>query len=200
LLSFFAALLARRGKAAGLPRFLPRLFDAASIATNSIPGMVLGVAYLITFAGTALQNTLAIMVACTVVHLFSTPYLMFSGAFARLNSSWEVTAELLHDRWLATIGRILVPNVLACAFEVFGYYFIYTMVTISGVVFLVSAYTMLITTKINQLAYFARFDDIFVLSLAICALNLAARLVTRFGARRAHKRLGSTTLEEGGAA
>jgi len=185
-LAFFAALVARRGK---LTKKVSGVLDTCAIATNSIPGMVLGVAYILFFVGTPIQNTMFILVACTVIHLFSTPFLMFSGAFSRMNSSWELTAELMGDNWFKTLRRIIIPNILPTVFEAFGYYFIYTMVTISGVIFLVSAHTMLFTTRINQLAYFARFEEIFVLSLAVFVLNLSMRIVTKAASRRAATRL-----------
>jgi len=186
ILTFFAALIARRGN---LPKRIAGSIDTFSIVTNSVPGMVMGVAYLLFFVGTPMQNTLFILIACSVIHLFSTPYLMFSGAFARMNKSWELTAELMGDNWFKTLRRILVPNVLPTVFEVFGYFFIYTMVTISGVIFLVSAHTALLTTRITQLSYFARFEEIFVLSLGIFIINLAMRIMTKYAARKAQTRL-----------
>ena len=186
VLTFFAALITRRG---GLSKRLVSIIDTFSISTNAIPGMVLGVAFLLFFVGTPVQNTMFILVACTVVHLFSTPFLMFSGAFSRMNKSWELTAELMGDSWLKTLRRILIPNVLPTIFEVFGFLFIYTMVTISGVIFLVSAQTALLTTRITNLAYFARFEEIFVLSMGIFVLNLIMRVMTKYGARKAQARL-----------
>ena len=192
ILSFFAALVARRGN---LSKRAAGVMDTFAIATNAIPGMVIGVAYLLFFVGTPLQNTLLILVACSVVHLFSTPFLMFSGAFTRMNKQWELTAELMGDNWFKTLRRILVPNVLPTIFEVFGYFFIYTMVTISGVIFLVSAHTTLLTTRINQLAYFARFEEVFVLSLFIFVLNLIMRIMTKYAARRASNRLEGKVMQ-----
>mgnify|MGYP000594600241 CR=1 FL=1 len=46
------------------------------LVTNTIPGMVIGIAFLLIFTGTPLQNTLALIILCNVVHFFSTPYLM----------------------------------------------------------------------------------------------------------------------------
>ncbi|MCL2402768.1 MAG: ABC transporter permease subunit [Coriobacteriia bacterium] len=192
VLTFFAALIARRGN---MPKFFSGSIDTFAIATNSIPGMVLGVAFLLFFVDTPLQNTMAILVLCTLVHLFSTPFLMFSGAFSRMNKSWELTAELMGDSWFKTLRRIIVPNVLPTVFEVFGYLFIYTMVTLSGVIFLVSAHTTLFATRINQLAYFARFEEIFILSLIIFVLNLSMRILTRYGARKATARLHGSKVK-----
>lgn len=53
-----------------------RIIDGIALVTNTIPGMVLGLAFLFCFSGTGLQSTFAILVLCNVVHFFSTPYLM----------------------------------------------------------------------------------------------------------------------------
>ena len=51
------------------------------------------------------------------------------------------------------------------------------MVTISAVVFLTGARTMLLTTKIKELQYFEKFEEIFVLSLLVFLTNVAAKLI-----------------------
>ena len=49
------------------------------------------------------------------------------------------------------------------------------MVTVSAVIFIAGARTMVITTKIKELQYFNKFNEIFVLSLMILFINLLAR-------------------------
>ena len=58
--------------------------------------------------------------------------------------------------------------------EVF-YYFINSMVTISALIFIAGARTMVLTTMIKQLQYVNRFNEVFVLSLLILATNLATK-------------------------
>ena len=67
---------------------------------RTIPGMVIGIAFLFTFSGTPIQNTFFIIVICNVVHFFSTPYLMMKSSLAKMNASWETTALLMGDSWL----------------------------------------------------------------------------------------------------
>ena len=51
------------------------------------------------------------------------------------------------------------------------------MVTVSAIIFLAGARTMVITTKIKELQHFAKFNEIFVLSLLILFTNLAGKLL-----------------------
>ena len=48
-------------------------------------------------------------------------------------------------------------------------------VTVSAVIFIAGARTMVITTKIKELQYYTKFNEVFVLSLLILAVNLAAK-------------------------
>lgn len=72
---------------------------------------------------------------------------------------------LMGDNWIKTIIRVVTPNALSTIISVFSYYFINAMVTISAVIFLAGARTMVITTKIKQLQYYNKYNEIFVLSL-----------------------------------
>lgn len=49
------------------------------------------------------------------------------------------------------------------------------MVTISALVFIAGARTMVLTTKIKQLQYINKFNEVFVLSLLILMTNLIAK-------------------------
>ena len=172
LLAYGAALITSRSTLSGRYK---RTIDSISLVTNAIPGMVLGVAYMLLFPGTSLQNTLTLMVLCNIVHYFSTPYLMMKNSLSKMNAGWETTAMLMGDSWLKTIIRIVTPNALSSLLEVFSYYFINAMVTVSALVFIAGARTMVLTTKIKQLQYINKFNEVFVLSLLILITNLIAK-------------------------
>lgn len=172
LISYGSALVTARSSLSSTAK---KAVEGIALVTNTIPGMVLGIAFLLTFTGTSLQNTFAILVLSNLIHFFSTPYLMMKNSLEKMNSSWETTAKLMGDSWLKTIIRIVTPNAMSTMVEVFGYYFINAMVTVSAVIFLAGARTMVITTKIKELQHFAKFNEIFVLSLCILFTNLLAK-------------------------
>ena len=154
---------------------LGKILDSVALVTNTIPGMVLGVAFLLAFKGTQIQNTFFIIIICNIVHFFSSPYLMMKNSLEKLNASWESTAKLMGDSWFKTVVRIITPNTFTTLLEVFNYYFINAMVTVSAVIFIAGARTMVITTKIKELQHFADFNEIFVLSILILATNIIAK-------------------------
>ena len=192
LAAYGAALITARST---LPPRYKRVIESIALVTNAIPGMVLGVAYLFLFSGSGLQNTLLLMILCNIVHYFSTPYLMMKNSLSKMNAGWETTAMLMGDSWLQTILRVVTPNALSSLIEVFSYYFINSMVTISALIFLAGARTMVLTTKIKQLQYINEYDQVFVLSLLILATNLIAKAIFTWLANKSSRK-GSSNAKK----
>ena len=184
VLVYGAALITARST---LNKYLKKIIESAALVTNTIPGMVLGIAYLLIFSGTSIQNTFMIIIICNIIHFFSSPYLMMKNSLNKLNSSFEITAKLMGDSWFKTVIRVITPNVLSSILEVFSYYFINAMVTVSAVIFIAGARTMVITTKIKELQHFAKFNEIFVLSILILLINILAKGMFSYLSNRKEK-------------
>lgn len=180
ILTYSAALLNARTAIKG-----KKSIDMISMITNTVPGMVLGLSYLLLFNGSSLKGTFLILIICNIVHYFTTPYLMVKNAFSKMNPSWETTGELLGDSWFKTVYRVILPNSKSTVIEMFSYYFVNSMVTISGIIFLISAQTSLVASKIKELQHFAKFNEIFVLSLLIFFTNLFVKLTCDYLQKRA---------------
>lgn len=193
LMSYGAALVTARSTVSGKVK---KVIDSIALVTNTIPGMVIGLSYLFVFTGTPLQNTFPIIIICNIVHFFSTPYLMMKNSLSKMNASWETTAMLMGDRWIKTIVRVVTPNAVSTLLEVFSYYFVNAMVTVSAVIFIAGARTMVITTKIKELQYFNEFNEIFVLSLLILFTNLIARALFQKLAERSRRKENITDMKK----
>lgn len=159
-----------------LPKSAKVSIDVVTMVTNAIPGMVLGLSYLLMVNSTDLKGTFFILIVSNIMHFFTTPYLMAKNSLSKMNPSWETTAVLMGDSWPKTIIRVIIPNSISTVVEMFSYFFINSMVTISAVIFLVGARTLVITAKMKELQHFAKFDEIFVLSILIFATNLIIKL------------------------
>ena len=171
---YAAALIKARSQ---LPAWCQTTMDSFAMITNTVPGMVLGIGFLFAMSGTPLANTFTILVLANLVHFFTTPYMMATSALSKMNAGWETTGALMGDTWIKTVSRVIVPNSLPTLLQMFQYFFVSAMVTISAVVFLTGARTMLLTTKIKELQYFEKFEEIFVLSLLVFLTNVAAKLI-----------------------
>lgn len=88
------------------------------------------------------------------------------------------------DSWIKTVLRIITPNAFSTILEVFEYFFVNAMVTVSAVIFLASTRTMIITAKIKELQHFANFNEIFVLSVLILVTNLVLKTIVRIVGKR----------------
>ena len=193
LLTAFFGTLAAYGCAlivsrSSMGKWVKSCIEGIAMVTNTIPGMVLGLAYLFLFSGSFLQGTIVILILCNVIHYFSTPYIMMKSSLSKLNASWETTAMLMGDSWTKTIVRVVTPNALPTILEVFGYYFINAMVTISAVIFIAGARTMVITTKIKELQYYNKYSEIFVLSLLILFVNIVSKALLALALKKTKSR------------
>jgi len=164
--------------------------DSFAMITNTVPGMVLGLSYLLLFNDSDIKGTFFIIIVCNVVHFFATPYLMAKNSLSKLNPAWETTGELMGDTWLKTVARVIIPNSKTTIVDMFSYYFINAMVTISAIIFLVAARTSVVTSKIKELQHYANFNEIFVLSILIFMTNL----VVKIGCDYANKKMSSSCI------
>lgn len=182
-LSYSAALVTARSEAHSM---LKSVINSIAVITNTVPGMVIGIAFLFAFSSTSIQNTFLILIICNVIHFFTTPYLMGKSSLEKMNRGWESTASLMGDSWIKTLYRVIIPNSMGTVMEMFGYYFINSMITISAIIFLVGARTSVMTTKIKELQHFAKFDEIFVMSILILLTNIVVRVLLSRLARKRH--------------
>ena len=183
-MTYLAALATARNK---LSKYCNQIVNIGAMIANTVPGMVLGIGYLFVFSGTPLQNTIVLIVICNIIHFFSTPYIMFQNSIQKINPSLEYASELMGDSWIQTVIRVITPNIKATFLEVFSYYFINGMVTVSAIIFITGAKTMVITTKIKELQHFAKFNEIFILSIFLFLCNLLVKGITLYGVNKTNK-------------
>jgi len=128
-----------------LPGFvgLKRLVRGLAMAPLGVPGMVLGLGYIFFFDRpgnplSGLYGTLAILVVCTCVHLYSVGHLTAATALKQLDGEYEaVSASLKVPLW-RTFARVTVPLCLPAILDIAIYLFVTAMTTVSAVVFLYS--------------------------------------------------------------
>ena len=150
----------------------------------AVPGVVLGLAYVLLFKGTALYGTLAILIAVNVVHFFASPYLMIYTSFSKANENLEAVASTLGIGKIRLLVDILLPKCRHTVAEMFASFFVNCMMTISAVSFLANSRSKPIALMINQFEAQAQMEFAAVVSLMILLVNLAVKILMEWKPRK----------------
>src|SRR5262245_34875317 len=153
-----------------------------SVLPVSIPGMVLGLAYIFTFnaPGSMLNRlyaTLAILVISNVIHYFTVGFLTATTALKQMDGEFENVSASLGVPFYRTFWRVTVPIALPAIIAISMYFFLNAMVTLSAVVFLVAPGTELAAVAVLLM------DDAgdTAQAAAMSVLIIAVGLMVRFG-------------------
>lgn len=129
---------------------LSRGLHLLAITSMAIPGMVLGLSYLMTFSATPLAGTLIILVMVNTAHFLSSPYLMMYNTMGKMNENLEAVGQTLGIGRVRMMLRVFLPQSIGTMVEMFSYLFINSMMTISAVSFLAATTTKPISLMIVQ--------------------------------------------------
>lgn len=184
LIAFFCAYFTAR-----VPSKSSAFLHLMSILSLAVPGIVLGLSYALSFKGTFLQGSAALLVLVNIVHFFSSPYLMIYNSFGKLNPNLEPVGATLGISRLRMIRDVLLPQTRETLLEMFSYFFVNSMMTISAVAFLATAKTKPISLMINQFEAQTLLEASAFVSLLILLSNLCVKgLIAVLRRRAARKR------------
>ncbi|WP_333644594.1 ABC transporter permease subunit [Parolsenella catena] len=113
-----------------------RALHIVCITTMAIPGIVLGLSYMLFFKGSPLYGTIGILIMVNLVHFFASPYLMAYNALDKLNGSLEAVGQTLGIPRKRMVLDVFLPQTRGTVVEMASYFFVNCMVTISAVAFL----------------------------------------------------------------
>ena len=177
VLTFIGAYLVEKGRtAAAGPLYL------LSILPVSIPGMVLGLAYIFAFNAPGsplnrLYGTLAILVISNVVHYFTVGFLTASAALKQMDADFEHVSASLGVPFYRTFWWVTVPIALPSIVAISMYFFLNAMVTLSAVVFLVAPGTELAAVAVLLMDDAGDTSQAAAMSVLIVGIGLTLRLV-----------------------
>lgn len=144
---------------------LKRINGFFTIVPMALPGMVLGLSYIfffnqpylsVPFIGevinpfNSLYGTIWILVIVNIVHFFSVAYMTAYTSLKKLDDEFEIISLSMGIQWYKTLFKVTIPLTLNTIGEIFVYYFLNAMTTISAIVFLyTSKSTLLSIAMIN---------------------------------------------------
>jgi iron(III) transport system permease protein len=113
-----------------------RMLHLISITSLAIPGLVLGLAYVLFFKGSFIYGSLAMLILVNTIHFMASPYLMAYNSLGKLNINLEDVGRTLGVGRFRIIRDVLIPQTKLTVLEMFSYFFVNSMMTISAVSFL----------------------------------------------------------------
>jgi iron(III) transport system permease protein len=164
-----------------------------SVLPVSIPGMVLGLAYIFTFNAPGsplnlLYGTLAILIVSNVIHYFTVGFLTATTALRQMDAEFENVSASLGVPFYRTFWRVTVPMALPSIVAISMYFFLNAMVTLSAVVFLVAPGTELAAVAVLLMDDAGDTAQAAAMSVCIIAIGLAVRLAYWALMRRVSRR------------
>lgn len=168
-----------------------RILETVSLLNYTLPGTVVGIAYIIAFNDEPLilTGTIYILVAAYLFRYSSAGIRNVIAALSQIDPSIEEASRSLGASSVKTFTSITIPLVLPAILAGMRYLFIHSMTAISATIFLVSVHWTLITTRILecmtelQFAQACAFSIVLIILVFIAsgAISLIARALCRNG-------------------
>ena len=153
-----------------------RLLHLFSLITMAVPGIVLGLSYVIFFNGSRIYGTVLIIVLANLVHFFASPYIIMFNALKKINPAIEDTGASLGVSRLRIILDVILPEAVPALREMFVYFFVNSMMTVSAVSFLAPPSPRPVALMIPQFEAQLLMESAAFVSLVILAVNASLKI------------------------
>jgi iron(III) transport system permease protein len=127
-----------------------KVLHLISITSLAIPGLVLGLSYVLFFKGSFIYGTLAMLILVNTTHFMASPYLMAYNSLGKLNENLEDVGRTLGVGRFFIVKDVLIPQTGMTILEMVSYFFVNSMMTISAVSFLNTIRNKPISLMITQ--------------------------------------------------
>lgn len=153
-----------------------------SIIPMALPGLVLGLAYILFFNNKNnpfgfLYNTMWIMVIVNVVHYYSVSFVTANTSLKSLDSEYEIVAKSMKIPFYKLFARVTVPMSLDSILEIGIYFFVNSMVTVSALIFLYTPKTQTAAISILKLTENGDGGSAAAMAVLILLTNIIVRLL-----------------------
>ena len=157
-----------------------RMLHLISITSLAIPGLVLGLSYVLFFKGTFIYGSLAMLILVNTIHFLASPYLMAYNSLGKINVNLEDVGRTLGVGRFRIIRDVLIPQTKLTIIEMFSYFFVNSMMTISAVSFLSTVRSRPVSLMINQFEAQLFLEGAAFVSILILGSNLIIKCAVYF--------------------
>jgi iron(III) transport system permease protein len=178
-LIFIIAYSLERGPQRGILTAPLRLLTTIPLA---VPGLVLGLAFIIFFNHPAnpfgiIYGTLAILVLNSIIHFYTVGHLTAVTAIRQLDPEFEAVSASLHVPIWQTFGRVTLPICLPAIFEILVFLFVSAMTTVSAVIFLYGPDTKPASVSVVHMDEAGQASAAAAMACVIMAISLSAKIM-----------------------
>lgn len=154
------------------------ILHLVSITSLAIPGIVLGLSYIMFFKASIIYGTFVILILVNITHFFASPYLMAYNTFGKINENLESVGATLGIKKFDVIKDVILPQSIGTILEMAGYFFVNSMMTISAVSFLANANNKPAALMITQFEGQMQLECAAFVSLAILLVNIFMKFIS----------------------
>lgn len=163
-------------------RFGRQLIQAIALLPMAVPGLVLGLGFLLlvnhpgSFLG-GLYGTLAILVINTITHYYTVAHLTALTALKQIDREFESVAASLKVPMMRSFWRVTVPICAPALLDIWSYLFLNAITTLSGAIFLYAVHTKLASIAVVHMDEAGRLASAAAMGTLIAYACIAVRLV-----------------------
>jgi len=188
-LTFFPAYLIEKSRGMAWLRQAAYFLAMTPLA---LPGLVIGLAYIFFFNApgwdlwglrvpnpfNGLYATMGILVLSNIVHFHTVCFLTATTALKQLDKEFEAVSESMGVPFHKTFWRVTVPVCLPALVEIFQFFFVNSMATVSAVIFLYSADIPLASVAVANMDDAGDIAPAAAMSVLIVLVNIVVRLLS----------------------
>lgn len=171
-----------------MPSKTSRVLHLFSITSLAIPGIVLGLSYSMTFSGSFIYGTMAILILANLMHFFASPYQLMYNSLSKMNENLENVGQTLGISRVRIVLDVIIPQCKSTIIEMISYFFVNSMMTISAVSFLANVSTKPISLMIGQFEAQNNYECAAVISLIILITNMLVKSIVYYANAISKKR------------
>ncbi len=163
------------------------------IVPAAVPGMVLGLGYILAFNNPAnpvhaIYGSLLLIAICNVYYYHAQGFLIASTSMKQISSTYDEASATLGGTFIRTIRRITLPIMWPTLVGVAVFFFMRSMVTLSAVIFLITPSSQVAAVSVllledrgavNQAAAFS----VCIMAVVVVSLLIARLILNYFGYR-----------------
>lgn len=179
-----------------LPSTSAKIIQTLAIIPATIPGMILGFGYTLSFSSSeyfpsSMFAVIFLMSICTVYHYHAQAFAMLTNRLKQIDKSLEQASTMLGASTWRTFRLITLPLIWPAVVTVMVFYFIQGMVTLSALIFLVTPTTLLAAVSVLTLNDTGQLAQAAALSTSIMLMVLCSWLIYQ-AMMKIHQRRGIT--------